>query len=285
MQSQSLTQLIASKDVIKSTGPIALLFVEDTVCINETIEHHTKIGFQTILVFGSNAMKPDTKIENCIWVDTALNSNHSVIEIINKLIHTLPNRWIYYSFNAEFLYFPFCETRKISDFTGFLDEEKRVAAFSTTVDLYTNTIKRDPSDFEPDSAMLDSLGYYAQTRNDAFGPKPRQIDVFGGLRWRFEEYIPWDRRRINTVRLFKTSTDLKLGDDFIFNRPEYETFQSEWHNSPSIAVCSFRAAKFLLDNPGSRETVQKFDWPNSVKYQASAEQLLEMGLMEPGQWF
>ena len=133
--------------------------------------------------------------------------------------------------------------------------------------------------------MLDSLGYYGQSRRDQFGPKSRQIDVYGGLRWRFEEFIPWERRRINNVRLVKSAPDLILGDDFIFNQSEYETYQSEWHNSPSLAVCSFRATKFLLNNPGSRERLEKFKWPNSVKYEATANQLLALGLMEPGQWF
>lgn len=285
MQTLTLSQIEAPNTMDFKTGAVAFIFVEDAICLTETITHHVFQGFKSIFCFGSSALNTTDDIENCYWVDTQISSNQTVVDIINQLIPAFKNQWIYYSFNAEFLYFPFSETRKISDFTSFLDEEKRTSAFCTTIDLYTKDIKRDLSDFDIDQALFDSLGYYSHARQDNFGPKSRQIDVFGGLRWRFEQYIPWDRRRINNMRLFKSKNSLKLDLDFVLNEPEYETYQSEWHNSPTIAVCSFRAAKFLLDNPDSRDSIERLDWPNSVKYQANADQLLEMGLMEPGQWF
>jgi len=48
---------------------------------------------------------------------------------------------------------------------------------------------------------------------------------------------------------------------------------------------SFRAAKALRRNPGSRYEIASFAWYNSVPFEWRSRQLLELGLMEPGQWF
>ncbi len=53
----------------------------------------------------------------------------------------------------------------------------------------------------------------------------------------------------------------------------------------TAAVCSFRTAKALRTNPGSRHAIQTFRWPNSVKFDWHSQQLMDLGLMEPGQWF
>ncbi|MEM6307580.1 MAG: hypothetical protein AAF701_06320, partial [Pseudomonadota bacterium] len=58
-----------------------------------------------------------------------------------------------------------------------------------------------------------------------------------------------------------------------------------WHHSLTGAVCSFRAAKALRHNPNSRYAIHNFRWHNTVPFRWSSVQLMEMGLMEPGQWF
>ena len=44
-------------------------------------------------------------------------------------------------------------------------------------------------------------------------------------------------------------------------------------------------AKALVGNPGSREHVHDMTWRNSHPFRWHSEQLMELGLMEPGQWF
>ncbi|MFZ1345920.1 MAG: fasciclin domain-containing protein, partial [Tabrizicola sp.] len=39
-----------------------------------------------------------------------------------------------------------------------------------------------------------------------------------------------------------------------------------WHHNLTAAVCSFRTAKALRTNPGSRHAIPTFLWPNSVKF-------------------
>lgn len=53
----------------------------------------------------------------------------------------------------------------------------------------------------------------------------------------------------------------------------------------SAAICSFRVAKALRSNPGSRHDVDNFRWHKSTRFYWSSRQLMELGLMEPGQWF
>ena len=111
------------------------------------------------------------------------------------------------------------------------------------------------------------------------------MDIFGGLRWRFEEHVPWTRRRIDRVAMFRAYRGLTLGEDHLFNDPEYNTVSCPWHHNITAAVCSFRTAKALMTNPGSQFAIPHFWWKNSEKFDWSSTQLMEHGLMEPGQWF
>ena len=47
---------------------------------------------------------------------------------------------------------------------------------------------------------MDKSGYYALARKDAQNElEERQLDFYGGLRWRFEEHVPALRRRIDRI--------------------------------------------------------------------------------------
>ena len=50
-------------------------------------------------------------------------------------------------------------------------------------------------------------------------------------------------------------------------------------------MASFRTAKALKSNPGSRYQISTFRWHNSVPFEWGSQQLMDLGLMEPGQWF
>ena len=51
------------------------------------------------------------------------------------------------------------------------------------------------------------------------------------------------------------------------------------------AICSFRTAKALKSNAGSTFHIESFKWHNSAPFEWHSRQLLDLGLMEPGQWF
>ena len=113
----------------------------------------------------------------------------------------------------------------------------------------------------------------------------RQLSIYGGLKWRFEEHLPWAKRRIDRVALFCAKAGLQMDAEQMFNDEEYNTYQCPWHHSVTIAICSFRTAKYLKSNPGSTFEVNSFAWSKSQKFHWNSQQLMDLGLMEPGQWF
>jgi hypothetical protein len=156
------------------------------------------------------------------------------------------------------------------------------------VDLYAQDLGRHPNAVSLDDAHLDRSGYYALARGDAANhghPKERQLDFFGGLRWRFEEHVPAARRKIDRIAFFRAKKGLHLREDHTFNDEEYNTFACQWHHNMTAAICSFRTAKALKSNPGSTYDIETFKWHNSAPFEWHSRQLLDLGLMEPGQWF
>ncbi|MFN6953031.1 MAG: hypothetical protein ACK4NE_10630, partial [Albidovulum sp.] len=152
---------------------------------------------------------------------------------------------------------------------------------------YAPDLGRHPDAVSLQEAMLDRTGYYALARPDpATGhPKERQLDIFGGLRWRFEEHVPPDRRRIDRIALFRAARGLTLRDDHTFTLEEYNTYACPWHHNLTAAIASFRTAKALKSNPDSAAAIRTFTWAGSVPFAWTSQQLMDLGLMEPGQWF
>ena len=113
----------------------------------------------------------------------------------------------------------------------------------------------------------------------------RQLDFFGGLRWRFEEYVPYEKRKIDRISIFKASKGINISQNYTFNNQEYNTYACPWHNNLTAAVVSFRAAKALMSNPDSKSEIKDLSWEHSTHFKWHSSQLLDLGLIEPGQWF
>ena len=272
-----------------SKGPVAIVMAEDPVEIDSTLRHHLQAGFRTVVLLSPEevALPPELdsrvhRVLHDVYAEAALP------DAVNRINDAAPGVWIYYCYNAEYLFFPFCESRSIRDLLAFHAEERREAMLTYVVDLYANDLDRHGNAVSLEDAHLDRSGYYALTRKDPdrnWAGKERQMDFFGGLRWRFEEHIPAARRKIDRISIFKARKGLRLRPDFTFNDEEMNTFACPWHNNLTAAVCSFRTAKALRTNPGSRFDIQSFRWHNSVPFDWHSQQLMDLGLMEPGQWF
>jgi hypothetical protein len=270
-------------------GPIALIFVEDDVEIDSTIRHHIDLGFPKVVVFmpESFALAEDLA-EQCLRVPMENARGENMRDAVNAVSEAANDQWIYYCFNSEYLFFPFCETRTVGEMMAFQTEERRDAMLTYVIDLYAGDLDASPNAVSLEGALLDRSGYYALARTDSDNhnhPKERQLNFFGGLRWRYEEHIPADKRKIDRISMFRAKPELKLGEDFTFTDEEYNTYACPWHNNLTAAVCSFRSAKALKSNPGSTFEVGDFRWHNSVTFDWHSRQLLDLGLMEPGQWF
>lgn len=287
MRFDSLEGFLRNGAAIMATGPVALILVEDAVEVDTTIRHHIDAGFRAVIVFADPAIPiPQTLVDSITRVDADMLQDNMMERIVNGCIAAAPGTWFYYCFNAEYLFFPFCEHRSVAEMTAFITEERRHTALAYAIDLYAGDLWAHPGAVSLDDAHLDRTGYYALARTDRHNAfAERQLDFFGGLRWRFEEHIPPGRRRIDRVALFKARPGLILRADHTFSDPEYNTYACPWHHSPTVAICSFRVAKALKRNPGSAFGIQTFRWHNSAPFEWHSQQLLDLGLMEPGQWF
>ncbi|WP_322893896.1 MULTISPECIES: hypothetical protein [unclassified Yoonia] len=287
MRYPSLAALLANRATALPVGPVCLIIIEDNAAIDSTIRHHAALGFRSLVVFCPAEVTLPEDIKSPLHrVDHAITPTQTLPDIVNPIIAALPGQWIYYCFNGEYLFFPFSEQRSVGEMLGFMTEERRDSVMSQVVDLYARDLTTHPDAVDPSNAWLDGSGYYSATRQDQLGhPIDRQFSVYGGLRWRFEEHIAPDRRRLERVALFRATKGLTIGPDGRFSDAEYNTHACPWHHNLTVAICSFRAAKALRRNPGSRDAINTFHWPKSVRFNWQAQQLLDLGLMEPGQWF
>ena len=289
MQYTSLDDYLARGAATLTKGPIALIFAEDEVELGTTLRHHLDMGFTTVAIFmPPTFVLPADVADRVARVDYSLAQGDSHVTAVNAVIRAAPAQWIYTCFNAEYLFYPFCETRTVSEMLAYHAEERRDAMLTYVVDLYAGDLDTHGNAVSLDDAYLDRSGYYALARHDANNhdhPKDRQLDFFGGLRWRYEEHIPAPRRKIDRIALFRAKPGLTQRDDHTFDDEEYNTFACPWHNNLTAAIASFRTAKALKTNPGSTFDIPTFKWHNSAPFEWHSRQLLDLGLMEPGQWF
>ncbi len=291
MSAQNLKAFVTAPGPALTDGPIALIFAEDEVELDSTLRHHMAMGFKAILLFAPDAFRLEPDLANApvlyrIAHDLAMGD--SLTEAVNAVIERAPGLWMYYGYNAEYLFHAFCETRSVGEMLRFHAEERRDAMLTYVIDLYAADLARHPDAVSLRDAHFDSAGYYSLARTDPDNhdhPRDRQLDFFGGLRWRFEEHIPTERRRIDRIALFKAQPGLRLRDDHRFSDEEYNTYACPWHNNLTAAVASFRTAKALKRNPGSASGIDSFRWQKSIPFDWSSNQLLHMGFMETGQWF
>lgn len=285
--SMSLQQFLRS-DAAAAKTPLALIFVEDECELGSTLRHHLESGFASVCALMPDDFDlPDDVADRVHRIRFDLAAGDLLTDAVNAVIAACPGRWLYYCYNAEYLFFPFCENRSVGEMLAFHGEERRDAMLAYVVDLYAADLGAHPEAVSLENAHLDKSGYYAQARPDPVTghPRERQLDFYGGLRWRFEEHIPPRSRRIDRIALFRAREGLQLQPDHTFSDQEYNTFACPWHHNLTAAICSFRTAKALKRNPGSRYDIPTFTWHNSIPFEWHSRQLLGLGLMEPGQWF
>ncbi|MGH1356098.1 MAG: hypothetical protein ACRBBS_13575 [Thalassovita sp.] len=288
MQYSGLEDFLKNGRDVLAKGPIALIFCEDEVEIATTLRHHLDCGFASVIALmpAAFALAQDVA-EQVTRIDHEPLGAKATTAAVNALIPAAAGQWMFYCYNTEYLFFPFCEHRSIDEMLAFHTEERRDGMLTYVVDLYAKDLHASPNAVDLDQAFMDKTGYYALARKDpqTGHPKERQLDFFGGLRWRFEEHIPQSRRNIDRISLFRAQAGLKLGEDHSFNLEEYNTYSCPWHHNLTATLCSFRTAKALKQNPGSSFDIETFHWHNSVAFDWHSRQLLDLGLMEPGQWF
>jgi hypothetical protein len=271
-------------------GPAAMLIAEDGIEVASSMAHLRSLGFRHIFVLAPPdlAVPPlvdDIKVQLHV-IRARTRAPGATQAAMNILIDKMPGEWLHYCYNGEYLFYPFCEDRSVGEMVTWVMEERRSAILTYVIDLYAPDLRSHPNAVSLDSAMLDSSGYYAEGRTDTNGhAKERQLNFYGGLRWRFEEHVSKPKRKIDRIALFQAAPGVRLLDDHTLSDDEMNTYACPWHHSLTAAICSFRVAKALRSNAGSRYDIADFRWHKSTQFHWSSLQLMELGLMEPGQWF
>lgn len=289
MRYSGLSEFLAKSKTALAKGPVAMVMAEDDVEVDSTLRHYQSAGFPVVILFAPAEIDLPAKLEDSIHrINHDVHAEGALVDAVNKVIEAAPGIWMFYCYNAEYLFHPFCETRNVVDLLAFHAEERREALLTYVIDLYAGDLGKFPNAVSLTDAHLDKSGYYALGRPDPANhnhPKDRQLDFFGGLRWRFEEHISPQRRKIDRICLFRSKPGLKLRRDFTLTDEEMNTYACPWHNNITTALVSFRTAKALRSNPGSRFDIRDFTWRNSTPFEWHSQQLMDLGLMEPGQWF
>lgn len=289
MRHSNLPALLSARSADLAKGPLAIVMAEDDVEIDSTLAHLLAIGFRDVVLLAPEGIEVTAEHEARVHIVTHdVHAEAALPEAVNMAIDQLPDTWIHYCYNAEYLYYPFCDTRTVRELLTFHGEERRAAMMTYVIDLYAGDLADAPNGVSRSDAWLDRSGYYGLSRKDPernWEAKDRQVEVYGGLRRRFEEHVAWEKRRIDRISLFRAKPGLRLLPDFTLSDDEMNTYACAWHHNLTSAVCSFRAAKALCTNPGSRNTIQSFRWRNSMEFEWSNHQLMALGVIEPGQWF
>lgn len=199
--------------------------------------------------------------------------------VLNPLIDALAGQWLLWHWNAEFFVFPYGETRILADLTAFLTDERRRSLYCYALDLYSQDLPR--ADQAPELAELkfDRIGYHA------FPKENQQLRVFGGLGWRFQEFLPPRTRQIGRTSLLKAQKGVHLGRDMMFEDLDYASVSCPWHHNPTGAVMTLRRARRIMAHKAFPEIRKRLDWKGTTRFEWDSKQLLDLGLIEPGQWF
>lgn len=256
-------------------GAVAILLCEDEFLIAETAAHLKSLGFAAIIACGPGETGLAVDDDPTIAAFPAPIADPA--PEINNITAVLGPRWYLTCFNGEFAYFPFCEARGVADFVDFLGSERRDACATYGIDLYSDSLIKDGS-VDLDNVHFDTEGWYGFERENGL------VDVYGGLGWRFEEYVPITMSRVNRPALFKGGPTTALRSDLWLEDDAQNTVACPWHNNPTMALMSFRRARRMLSHPNFRGAIDTLMWPNSARFEWSSAQLATLGLIEAGQW-
>jgi hypothetical protein len=194
MRYPDLPALLDRKRAELGRGPLSIVLAEDEVELQSTLDHQLTCGFRDVVLLAPEGVQVTPEIETRLHIVTHdVFAEGALIQAVNAVAARLPGTWLHYCHNAEYLFFPFCETRRVRELLTFHTEERREAMLTYVIDLYAGDLGQHSNGVALDDAWLDRKGYYALARKDPaneWQPKDRQLDFFGGLRWRFEEHIP-----------------------------------------------------------------------------------------------
>ena len=129
MQYAGIGEFREKAAAVLAKGPIALIFLEDQTEIDSTLRHHLKAGFRAVIALGDDELIIAEDLAPRIHrIRFDVHQDDAIPYAVNRLAALAPaGTWLYYCYNAEYLFFPFCETRNVMDLVTFQTEERRAS--------------------------------------------------------------------------------------------------------------------------------------------------------------
>lgn len=199
--------------------------------------------------------------------------------LLNAIFPALAGRWVLWLWNSEFFFYPYCENRTLSDLAEFLESERRRAIFTYALDLYSDHLPGAQDDLREAELAFDRLGYHA------FPEQDQRLKLYGSLGWRFEEACPLWMQQIGRASFLKVVPGLAMTRDLQFEEDAYASVSCPWHRNPTAAMMTLRRTRRIFANPKFRDMRGQLYWRGAETFDWSSQQLLEHGMIEPGQWF
>ena len=153
MTGRNLRVKVASIILLMSGAMVACTTVDD-VEVGSTVRHHLDAGFRSVITFGVPDIRlPDNLPANVHNVDFDMASKDALLKVVNSVIELAPAQWIYYGYNTEYIFYPFCEHRAIGEMLAFHTEERRDAVLTYVVDLYAGDLGAHPNAVSLEDAL------------------------------------------------------------------------------------------------------------------------------------
>ena len=275
MQFQTVRDFVRARPKLPA-GVTAIVLCDSPRQAQNTVSHLLDQGAGLVVTIGDcGALEVDGRPH----VQIAEPPTVRPYKMLTQVLGGLEGRWIVWLWAGEFLFYPFAESRNLAELTSFLSDERRRVLYCYALDLYGQAMPSGGDDPRAIELYFDDIGYQPFPMDD------KCLNLHGSLGWRFEELSTRDMHQIGRSSLIKADAGLTLDRFWRFGAPEMDSVACPWHNSPTGAVMSLRRAYRIVAHPGFPDVADDLIWQGSVRFEWSSRQLLERGMIEPGQWF
>jgi Glycosyl transferase family 2 len=293
---------------------IVATYYGNDVLLASFVEHHRRLGVREFVLLDlsnegelSNGIVGDS--DSAVWRPRGKWDASQVLHWLNFLRQRYATgRWCLSLETSDLFVFYRSETRQIGDLIDFLESECRDHLYALVIEMYGDEpaamIRLEPGE-DPLRKLpfFDPYGY-------STGPDPglyRNVIVRGGVQRRALFAIEPSRSpALNRIPLAKWAKfSAYVADTRLLMPPRLNTPHSPWHSSPTACLLRFaqlngeailataaqvEAQKIIEDGgglsyagaPELRERLLKQDF--SFRYTETRD-LVDCGLLNPGQWF
>lgn len=278
------------------------------------LRHHRGLGVKEFVFLDLSPSRDlDRQLDGdracAVWRPRGTWREAQVISFLNFLRgRYATDRWCLSVEMTDFFVFYRSESRHIRDFIDFLESESRRQVFALVIDMYGEGPAAAIAGAERDDPLralpyFDPLGYTTAANPGAF----REVVVRGGVQRRARYSAdPGRAPALNRIPLAKWGRFCAyIADTRLLAPPRLNVPHAPWHTSPTSCLLRFallsdddklalsesvEEAALVVDDGGAcyaglaqlRQMALRRDF--SREY-ASSKDLVESGLLNPGQWF